>query len=62
MSIELTDGKRYQLEKESIENLLLSRARERRDISEVEIGEIMNLEPAMTTKLITALRNDEIIK
>ena len=62
MSIELTDGKRYQLEKESIENLLLSRARERRDISEVEIGEIMNLEPAMTTKLITALRDDGIIK
>ena len=62
MSVVLTDGKRYQLEKESIENLLLSRARERRDISEVEIGEIMNLEPAMTTKLMTALRDDGIIK
>ena len=62
MNVELTDLKRYELEKEGLISLLLHSARNQTPISETDISFTLNIDSETTTRLITALRNDQIIK
>ncbi len=62
MSIELTDAKRYELEKDTVIGLLLSDARINRETTAETIAFTLNIDLATTNLLITALRNDNIIK
>lgn len=62
MSIELTDSKRYELEKENIVNVLLAAARRGIKLSEEGLARAVGIDAATTTKLIAKLKTDSIIK
>lgn len=62
MIIGLTDGKRYELEKDNVISIILSAARSGTEITAEDIGRTLNIDQETTNKLITALRNDGVIK
>ena len=62
MSIELTDQKRYELEKDNVVSILLAAARSGNSLTAESLATILNINIATVDKLIIALRNDNIIK
>lgn len=62
MSIELTDGKRYELEKDNVISIILNAARSGTEITAEDIARTLNIDQKTTNRLITALRTDNIIK
>ncbi len=62
MSIEITDAKRYELEKDNLIAILLDSARKGTELTEESLCETLNIDAATMSRLITALRNDHIIK
>ena len=62
MSIELTDQKRYELEKDNVVSILLAAARSGNSLTAESLATILNINIATVDKLIIALRNDIIIK
>lgn len=62
MSIELTDTKRYELEKENVINVILAANRIGQELTEEALTLVLNIDMATVSRLITALRNESIIK
>ena len=62
MSLELTDAKRYELEKENVINIILGANRLHQELTEEALALILNIDIATVGRLITALRNDNLIK
>lgn len=62
MSLELTDAKRYELEKDNVTAIVLDANRRQKIITEERLAEILNIDTETVQRLITALRNDEILK
>jgi len=62
MSIELTDTKRYELEKENVINVILAANRLGQELTEEALAMVLNIDIATVGRLITALRNESIIK
>ncbi|MBU2346593.1 MAG: hypothetical protein KJ888_20580 [Gammaproteobacteria bacterium] len=62
MSIELTDTKRYELEKENVINVILAANRIGQELTEEALALVLNIDMATVSRLITALRNESIIK
>jgi len=62
MNLELTDLKRYELEKENVINILLAAARRGILLNEQNLAFALNIDLATTNKLITKLKSDNIIK
>jgi len=62
MNIELTDAKRYELEKENITNAMLAAARRGIKINEEGLARAVGIDAATTTRLIAKLKTDNIIK
>ena len=61
MTIELTDAKRYELEKDNVISLLLSAARSQTPITPEELSFTLNIDIPTVDRLLTALRTDNII-
>lgn len=62
MTVELTDQKRYELEKDNIISLLLETARHGVKITEEDLAKILRIDPETTEKLVAKLRSDGIVK
>ena len=62
MSLELTDATRYELEKENVINIILGANRLHQDLTEEALALVLNIDMATVGRLITALRNDNLIK
>ncbi len=62
MTVELTDQKRYELEKDNIISLLLGAARSGVKLTENNIAKILRIDMETTEKLISKLRSDRIVK
>jgi len=62
MSLELTDAKRYELEKQNVINIILGANRLHQDLTEEALALVLNIDMATVGRLITALRNDNLIK
>jgi len=62
MTIELTDLKRYELEKENATNLILAANRKGVEITPADISKVLFLDEEGTDRLLSKLRTDEIIK
>lgn len=62
MSLELTDQRRYELEKENIENVLLAAARRGKELEEEDLARSLGIDRATTQRLIQKLQTDKIIK
>ena len=62
MIIELTDAKRYELEKDNVVSILLAAARSEDGLTAKSIASILNIDSDTTDRLITALRTENIIK
>ena len=62
MSIELTDQKRYELEKDTVVGLLLGDAHIGRETTAESLAFTLNIDTETVNRLINALRNDLIIK
>jgi len=62
MNLELTDAKRYELEKENITNVLLDAARRGHKLNEEGLARAVGIDKTTTTKLIAKLQTDKIIK
>lgn len=62
MNLELTDAKRYELEKDNVINLILAANRLGHKINETYIAQVLGIDAATTSKLTTKLKTDNIIK
>jgi len=62
MIIELTDAKRYELERDNVISILLAAARSGDGLTTKSIASILNIDSDTTNRLITALRTENIIK
>ena len=62
MSIELTDAKRYELEKPNIISVILDAHRNGHKITEAYLSFMLNIDLPTVDRLLTALRTDNIIK
>lgn len=62
MRIELTELKRYELEKDNVVSVLLAAARSGNSLTAESLATTLNINIATVNKLIAALRNDIIIK
>jgi len=62
MSIELTDAKRYELEKDNVINTILNANRRNKEITPQMLSDILKVDLPTINKLLTALRNENIIK
>lgn len=62
MNLELTDQRRYELEKENIENVLLAAARQGYKLNEEDLARSLGIDTATTQRLIQKLQTDKILK
>lgn len=62
MIIELTDLKRYELELDSCLAVILAANRKGISFDEIDLARALGLDQAMTAKLITKLKAENIIK
>lgn len=62
MNIELTDLKRYELEKDSIISVLLAAAQTGTPMTSYSLAFSLNIDIETVNRLIAALRDDQIIK
>lgn len=62
MNLELTELKRYELEKENATNIILAAARRGNLLNEEGLARALNIDLATANKLITKLQSDNIIK
>jgi transcription initiation factor IIE alpha subunit len=62
MTIELTDAKRYEMEKDNVINLILAANRRKQEITAEIIAHILNIDIETTDRLLAALRAENIIK
>lgn len=62
MSIKLTDSKRYELEKDNVIAQILNAERDGAEMTAEVLAQTLNIDSATVDRLLTALRNDLIIK
>jgi Mn-dependent DtxR family transcriptional regulator len=62
MILELTDAKRYELEKDNVTNIVLAANRRGKVVEESDIARALNIDLPTVNKLITKLQTDNILK
>lgn len=62
MTIELTDKKRYELEKDNVTNVILDANRNGHDIDDSYLSKMLSIDLPTVARLLTALKADKIIK
>lgn len=62
MNLELTDQKRYELELDNIQNIVLAANRLGTNITEADLALSLNIDQQTTDKLILKLQTENILK
>ena len=62
MNLELTDTKRYELEKDNVISIILAANRRGKIVEASDVAEALNIDQPTVDRLITKLQTDNILK
>ena len=62
MNLELTDTKRYELEKDNVISIVLAANRRGKIVEASDVAEALNIDQPTVDRLITKLQTDNILK